>query len=130
MLFRSALVDVRPFRTGLVVWVAGLMIVLGSDHGGAVGSLLGGGLSRLVGETGSAIVGVTLLVAGSLLLTGASAGAILRRSGHAVRVSARSVDEAMWPQLSVGDEVVYDVVVGADGRCTVREQSLRRPATA
>jgi S-DNA-T family DNA segregation ATPase FtsK/SpoIIIE len=85
MLFRSALVDVRPFRTGLVVWIAGLMVTLGSEHGGKVGALLGGGLSRLVGDTGSLIVGVTLLVAGSLLLTGASAGAILRRSGHAVR---------------------------------------------
>ena len=85
MLFRSALVDVRPFRTGLVVWITGLMVTLGSEHGGAVGSALGGGLARLVGETGSLIVGVTLLVAGTLLLTGASAGAILRRSGHVVR---------------------------------------------
>jgi S-DNA-T family DNA segregation ATPase FtsK/SpoIIIE len=85
MLFRSALVDVRPFRTGLAVLFTGLMVTLGSDHGGAVGSLLGGGLERLVGGTGSALVGVTLLVAGSLLLTGASAGALLRSSGHAVR---------------------------------------------
>ena len=89
MLFRSALVDVRPFRTGLVVWLGGLMIVLGADHGGAVGSLLGGGLSRLVGETGSALVGVTLLVAGL-----AAPHRRVRRvrscagSGHAVRRAA------------------------------------------
>jgi S-DNA-T family DNA segregation ATPase FtsK/SpoIIIE len=85
MLFRSALVDVRPFRTGLAVWLTGLMVTLGSDHGGALGSLLGGGLARLLGGTGSALVGATLLIAGTLLLTGASAGALLRRSGHAVR---------------------------------------------
>jgi DNA segregation ATPase FtsK/SpoIIIE, S-DNA-T family len=85
MLFRSALVDVRPFRTGLVVWLTGLMVTLGSEHGGAAGDLLGGGLARLLGGTGSALVGVTLLIAGTLLLTGASAGALLRRSGHAVR---------------------------------------------
>ena len=47
MLFRSALVDVRPFRTGLAVGLVGLMVTLGSEHGGAVGALLGGGLARL-----------------------------------------------------------------------------------
>jgi S-DNA-T family DNA segregation ATPase FtsK/SpoIIIE len=85
MLFRSALVDVKPFRTGLVLATTGLMITLGSEHGGAAGDLLGGGLAALLGGTGSLIVGATALVAGSLLLSGASAGAILRRSGLAVR---------------------------------------------
>ena len=37
MLFRSALLDMRPFRTGLGLTFAGLMIALGSDHGGFVG---------------------------------------------------------------------------------------------
>jgi DNA segregation ATPase FtsK/SpoIIIE, S-DNA-T family len=85
MLFRSALVEVRPFRTGLAVAAVGLMITLGPDHGGFVGTILGGGLARLLGETGSFLVGLTALVAGALLLTGASAGALLRRSGHQLR---------------------------------------------
>jgi S-DNA-T family DNA segregation ATPase FtsK/SpoIIIE len=85
LLVRSALVDVKPFRTGVVVGVVGLMIALGKDHGGGVGSLLGGGLAKVVGETGAVIVGVTLLLAGALLVSGASAGALLRRSGGAVR---------------------------------------------
>ena len=85
MLLRSALIDVRPFRTGLVVASLGLMISLGDANGGLVGRGLGGGLATLLGNTGSLLVGLTALVAGSLLLTGASAGAILRRSGHAVR---------------------------------------------
>ncbi len=85
MLLRSALLDVRPFRTGLVVGVIGLMIALGKDHGGLVGALLGGGLAKIVGETGALIVGVTLFLAGALLVSGASAGALLRRSGGAVR---------------------------------------------
>ena len=42
-------------------------------------------LARVVGETGAMILGVSLLLAGSLLVTGASQGALLRRSGHAVR---------------------------------------------
>jgi DNA segregation ATPase FtsK/SpoIIIE, S-DNA-T family len=85
MLVRSALIDLRPFRTGLAVSALGLLVALGSDHGGFAGGLLGGGLARVVGETGALIVGATLLLAGALLLTGASAGALLRRSGHAVR---------------------------------------------
>ena len=84
MLFRSALLEVHPFRTGLAVGLVGLMVTLGSGHGGAVGELLGGG-SRLLGGTGSVLVGLTALLAGGLLLSGASYGALLRRSGHAVR---------------------------------------------
>ncbi len=92
MMVRSALVDVRPFRTGLAVGGVGLMIVLGADHGGIVGAGLGGGLAYLVGDTGTAIIGSALLFAGVLLITGASAGAVLRRSGsamHRAGVSAR-----------------------------------------
>jgi DNA segregation ATPase FtsK/SpoIIIE, S-DNA-T family len=102
MLVRSALVDVRPFRTGLVVGAVGLAIALGKDHGGTVGSALGGGLASVVGETGAVIVGVTLLLAGALLVSGASAGAVLRRSGHAVRragsAARRSLERPVRPQ--------------------------------
>ena len=85
MLFRSALLEVKPFRTGLAVTLAGLMVTLGSGNGGYVGSVLGGGLATLLGGTGSFLVGLTALLAGSLLLSGASYGALLRRSHHAVR---------------------------------------------
>ena len=37
MVTRSALVDVRPFRTGLVVATFGLMLTLGKDQGGYLG---------------------------------------------------------------------------------------------
>jgi len=88
MLVRSALIDLKPFRTGLAAGALGLLVALGGDHGGLAGTILGGGLARVVGETGAlivGIVGITLVVAGALLVTGASAGAMLRRSGHAVR---------------------------------------------
>jgi S-DNA-T family DNA segregation ATPase FtsK/SpoIIIE len=85
MLVRSELVDVSPFRTGLVVGAFGLAIALGEEHGGAVGAALGGGLAGVIGETGALILGLTLCIAGALLVSGASAGALLRRSGHAVR---------------------------------------------
>jgi DNA segregation ATPase FtsK/SpoIIIE, S-DNA-T family len=82
---RSALVDVRPFRTGVVVLAFGLVLTLGSEHGGYAGR----GLSRLVGlalgETGSTILGIFLLAVAGVLLSGASVGAVLRRSVHRVR---------------------------------------------
>jgi DNA segregation ATPase FtsK/SpoIIIE, S-DNA-T family len=85
MLFRSALLEVKPFRTGLAVALIGLMITLGSEHGGAIGSLFGGGVGKLLGDTGAVLLGLTALLAGGLLLSGASYGALLRRSHHAVR---------------------------------------------
>ncbi len=82
---RSALVDVRPFRLGLAIALVGLLLTLGNSHGGAVGE----GLERVValglGTTGATILGVLLTIAGVLLLTGASLGAILRRTGRVVR---------------------------------------------
>src|SRR5947207_12876667 len=89
MVARSDLVEVRPFRTGTVVLFLGLMLTLGTAHGGYLGTALGGGLGLALGGTGVAIVGVLALLAGALLLTGASAGAIVRRSGRAVHTAAR-----------------------------------------
>lgn len=85
LLAKSDLLDVRPFRLGLGVGFLGLMTVLGKDSGGFLGLAIGGTLAALIGQTGAAIVGGTLLLAGLLLVSGASTGAILRRTGHVVR---------------------------------------------
>jgi DNA segregation ATPase FtsK/SpoIIIE, S-DNA-T family len=85
MVGRSALVDVRPFRTGLVITAFGLLTMLGAAHGGAVGDGIGGLFGLLLGTTGTTILGALALVIGALLLSGASAGALVRRSGHAVK---------------------------------------------
>jgi S-DNA-T family DNA segregation ATPase FtsK/SpoIIIE len=89
MVARSALVDVRPFRAGLVVLAFGLMIALGRDQGGYLGQALGGAVGVAIGVTGSTILGAFLLLVGSLLLSGASLGAILRHSHRRVREVAR-----------------------------------------
>jgi S-DNA-T family DNA segregation ATPase FtsK/SpoIIIE len=89
MVARSDLVDVRPFRTGLIVLAFGLMITLGKDEGGYIGTVLGGGLGLALGGSGVAIVGVLTLLVGGLLVTGASAGAVVRSSGRAVHTAAR-----------------------------------------
>src|SRR3954471_12601551 len=84
MVARSALVDVSPFRTGLAVTSFGLLTTLGEAHGGAIGRGLATLFGLLLGSTGTTILGVLALVVGVLLLTGASAGAPVRRSRYAV----------------------------------------------
>src|SRR5512132_2821593 len=102
MIARSDLVDVRPFRTGLFVLACGLMITLGKDEGGYLGTLLGGGLALAIGSTGVAIAGILTLLVGGLLVTGASAGAMVRSSGRAVhRVARRSMPRRPEPRLQV-----------------------------
>jgi len=86
-IFKSALVDVRPFRLGLVITVGGLLLALGRSHGGGAGRGLEWAVSQGVGTTGSTILGILLAIAGVILLTGASLGAVLRRSGRAVRAA-------------------------------------------
>jgi S-DNA-T family DNA segregation ATPase FtsK/SpoIIIE len=104
MVGRSDLVDVRPFRTGLAVLALGLMLTLG-NQGGYLGRRLSDTLGLALGSTGVAIVGILGVLAGTLLLTGASAGALVRRSGSAVRRTAtaarRSLDrpETLPPEL-------------------------------
>src|SRR6266508_1920626 len=102
MLARSDLVDVRPFRTGLAVSSFGLMLALGG-HGGYVGDGLNNVFGALLGDTGAAIAGGTALLAGALLLTGASAGALLRRGATAAR---RSFDRPLRERVSEPPELI------------------------
>ncbi|HEY2355765.1 MAG TPA: DNA translocase FtsK [Gaiellaceae bacterium] len=88
MVMRSALVDVRPFRIGVAVLAAGVMITLGKDQGGYAGQALGGAVGVAIGATGSLLLGSFLILVGAILLSGASLGAILRRSGHTLHRAA------------------------------------------
>ncbi len=98
LLARSDLLDVRPFRLGVGVSFLGLMTLLGKDSGGWIGMAIGGTLAALIGETGAAIIGGALLVGGLLLVTGASTGVILRRTGHVVRRAGSGARRAFeWP---------------------------------
>jgi S-DNA-T family DNA segregation ATPase FtsK/SpoIIIE len=90
MLARSDLPRFGPFRTGLAVTLLALGLVLGRAHGGYFGQGLDELFGNLVGVTGTRLLGAVLLVAGGLLVSGASVGALLRSSGHAVRRAARS----------------------------------------
>ena len=95
MLARSDLLDVRPFRLGIGVGFLGLMTLLGKESGGWLGTALGGSLAALIGETGAAIVGGALLLGGLLLVSGASTGAILRRTGHVMKRAGSEARRAL-----------------------------------
>jgi S-DNA-T family DNA segregation ATPase FtsK/SpoIIIE len=112
MLARSDLLDVRPFRLGLGVGFLGLMTLLGrDDNGGWVGLALGGALAGLIGGTGAVIVGGTLLLGGALLVSGASTGAILRRTGHVVRRAGTNARRALdWVSTETQTEEGFEPV--------------------
>ena len=98
LLARSDLLDVRPFRLGVGVGFLGLMTLLGKDSGGWIGMAIGGTLAALIGDTGAAIIGGALLLAGFLLVSGASTGAILRRTGHVMQRAGTGARRAFeWP---------------------------------
>ena len=101
MVARAQLVDVRPFRTGLVVLALGVMTILGESRGGATGEALDLIFGRLLGDTGRAVLGVFLVVAGALLVSGASLGALMRHSARAAQktavVARRSVERVRVP---------------------------------
>jgi S-DNA-T family DNA segregation ATPase FtsK/SpoIIIE len=108
MVARSELVDFRPFRLGLAVFVFGALTLLGSANGGFLGGVFGGGLHKLLGP-GATIVGALALVVGALLLTGASAGALVRRSHHAVRRAATRRPRAEPPAASAAPKPTRNV---------------------
>jgi DNA segregation ATPase FtsK/SpoIIIE, S-DNA-T family len=84
MLGRSQLVQVHPFRWGLASLALGLFLLL-ADSGGYIGTGLDEVVGTLIGRTGAVIAGSTFLLSGILLLSGASVGALVQRSGGAVR---------------------------------------------
>src|SRR5262245_32224544 len=124
LLARSDLLDVRPFRLGVGVSFLGLMTLLGKDSGGFIGMAIGGTLAALIGQTGAAIIGGALLLAGLLLVTGASTGAILRRTGHAVRRAGSGARRALeWPSSeSQTAEDAMDVEETASAQAVVPTQ--------
>ncbi|MCC6222335.1 MAG: DNA translocase FtsK 4TM domain-containing protein [Thermoleophilia bacterium] len=148
---RSRLVDLRPFRTGLLVLGLSLLVAFGGgrfglgpgsppkgsldpdlvrEHGGVLGGALYVVLGKLLGDTGYTILALFGLVAGGLLVTGASLGTLLRHSArageraarHTARVARRTVEAVQSSSVTlpvtrrsapVDGVVRYGDVVGA-----------------
>ncbi|HET8652007.1 MAG TPA: DNA translocase FtsK [Gaiellaceae bacterium] len=120
MLGRSRLVRVHPFRWGLASLALGLFLLL-ADSGGYVGTALDELVGTLIGRTGAVIAGAAFAVAGVLLLSGASVGALVQRSHGAVRrahtaarrrVERRSVldDQELSPPIPLRPREVHPPV--------------------
>ena len=108
MIARASLVDVRPFRTGLILVCAGALVLLGSEKGGAFGTASDAVVGRLIGGTGTFILGLFLVWGGALLLTGASLGAILHRSAHIARDTAGAAKRTVTAvRLPARDELPW-----------------------
>ncbi|WP_022928765.1 DNA translocase FtsK [Patulibacter americanus] len=106
LVLRPLLPALRPFRFGgvLLVLAIELMLATGTfglgggggrealwssdvvrDRGGLLGDAMYWGVSSLLGAIGAHVIGVTMLVAGVLLLTGASIASIVSRTGEGLR---------------------------------------------
>jgi DNA segregation ATPase FtsK/SpoIIIE, S-DNA-T family len=101
----SPLRHVRPLRLGVAVLLASVTLAVSTtdtlapqEHGGLIGAYARIILSGLVGDIGVSILVVTGLLAGIVLITGASIGAIMRSSG-------RHVARAAGTGARVGGEV-------------------------
>ncbi|HEU6446307.1 MAG TPA: DNA translocase FtsK, partial [Gaiellaceae bacterium] len=122
MLGRSRLASVHPFRWGLASTALGLFLLL-ADSGGYIGTGLDEVVGTLVGRTGAVIAGAAFTLAGVLLLSGASVGALVQRSGGAVRrahtaarrrVERRSVleDQPLTPAIPLRPRETHPPVDG------------------
>ncbi len=141
LLARSSLPDVRPFRTGLIVLTLAVLLAFGSgqfglgpdapppaspdldtvdEYGGVFGAILFIALDKLLGGAGVTIVTVLGIVAGVVLLTGASLGAALRHSaragGHIARHTARAARRSVERVQSVPDSFAPVENATASGR--------------
>ena len=130
LLLRADARRLRPFRVGAVALSLGLLSLLGSarlDHtslrhgGGYAGNGLHAAAAAVAGEPGALVLAVFAVVAGLLLLSGASAYVLLGHSATAARRSAQGVVRVA--------ATVRSVPVAADFPAAVRQRRKRTPAS-
>ncbi|HEY3613021.1 MAG TPA: DNA translocase FtsK 4TM domain-containing protein, partial [Gaiellales bacterium] len=100
LLLRADPRRLRPFRVGAIALSLGVLSLLGSAHldhhslrhgGGYAGNGVHAAAAAVAGEPGALVLAVFGLVAGLLLLSGASAYVLLGHSATAARRSAQGV---------------------------------------
>src|SRR3954454_517941 len=131
IVLRPLLPTLRPFRAGAICLVLALMLGLAGtlfglgpshpprdeffqpayfrDHGGLFGEALYWSTSTLFSRFGSYLIFVFLLVAGILLLTGASIAGVIAATRESVSETRRRVRET-----TAGPEADYDVPTGRE----------------
>jgi S-DNA-T family DNA segregation ATPase FtsK/SpoIIIE len=115
LVLRPILPAVRPFRSGAICLLAGLMLALAAGtlglgpegtrdgfwdpawvkpRGGMTGEALYWAISSLLGAVGAHIVAVFLLLAGVLLLTGASIAGVVKATSDSVTTTTRALRDS------------------------------------
>jgi DNA segregation ATPase FtsK/SpoIIIE, S-DNA-T family len=104
LVMRPVLPAVRPFRAAAAcLLVAGCLgfeagtLGLGPREGGLVGDALYDATSSALGAVGSHIIALFLLLAGILLLTGASVAGVIKATGDSVGHAGRHVRRGAEP---------------------------------
>ncbi|MDX8150076.1 DNA translocase FtsK [Patulibacter brassicae] len=128
LILRPLLPAIRPFRTGALLLLSALMLLFatgtfglgggtGRDElftaevvrprGGVLGDALYWALSSALGDIGAHVVGVTLLLGGVLLLTGASIASMVSRTGEGLRQTTTALRRV--PSGTTSDEPAIPV---------------------
>jgi S-DNA-T family DNA segregation ATPase FtsK/SpoIIIE len=115
VMLRPILPAVRPFRAGALCLLTGLMLALAAGtlglgpagtrlgfwdpewvkpRGGMVGEALYWAISSLLGSVGAHIVALFLLLAGVLLLTGASVAGVIKATSDSVSTTTRALRDS------------------------------------
>jgi S-DNA-T family DNA segregation ATPase FtsK/SpoIIIE len=116
LVLRPVLPSVRPFRSGALCLFAALTLMLAAgtfglgpdgvrdgywnvaffeQRGGIAGDVLLYGVATAVSTIGAHILAVFLLIAGVLLLTGASVAGVLRATGSGLADTTRAISRTM-----------------------------------
>lgn len=142
LILRPLLPTLRPFRFGAILLVLAIMLMLatgtfglggggGRDElwsadvvrprGGLIGDLLYYAISSLLGAIGAHVIAVTMLIAGVLLLTGASIASIVSRTGEGLRQTTTAFRR-------VADETTASGTTGSRRRASsVEDEELEIP---
>ncbi|WP_210493313.1 DNA translocase FtsK [Patulibacter sp. SYSU D01012] len=140
LILRPLLPALRPFRLGGVLLVLAMLLMLASGtfglgggggrdalwsadvvrpRGGVLGDAMYWAISSLLGAIGAHVVGVTMLLAGVLLLTGASIASLVARTGEGLKQTTTAFRRQPGP-----DDDVLEIPVAP------RRRAAARPATA
>jgi S-DNA-T family DNA segregation ATPase FtsK/SpoIIIE len=142
IVMRPVLPSVRPFKSGGLCFVLALALMFAAgtlglgpdtvrdgffnsdflrDRGGYLGESLFYVSSNLIGSIGTHILALFLLLAGILLLTGASLAGVLKATGGTVAESTRALREAtVRPEASPRGGAATAAGVTKSGRPRVR----------
>jgi S-DNA-T family DNA segregation ATPase FtsK/SpoIIIE len=127
---------VRPFRTGAVLLTAGILLALSGSslarahvrtEGGYAGNSMHAAIGHVAGGVGVTLATLFFLCAGLLILSGASAGAILRGAGGALRgaVEPRKAEEPVRAMRRARESAVS--ALGLDSSLELEPDPVAEP---